>query len=349
MWLFIALSIFLFLILAAVILVFAYSKKVYAFFLGKRFDDDGTLHYFSCEDYADIGLTKREGNVISDGNELKYYIYENQSVSKKEYILFCHGLGAGHVQYMEEIAFFVKNGYQVFTYDVRGCLNSKGDGIGSFSSALMDMHNVLLFIESLSEFNDRPILLYGHSMGGFCVNNIPVFNHKNIIGGVSVASFNTVKNVFHDLVVKIGGKKSAVIAKLMTKEESNYYKQLGSLSSVESLKLVKYPMLMISGDKDQFIFYEKNHKVYESEFKDNPLFTFMTVEGRYHRANISLDATEYCNYVDKKIDEYNALNKKEKSKEKQKALYDSFDYRKMVEFDYEVMNKIIDFYQNCSK
>lgn len=331
------------------LLIAWYSKKVYAFFLGKRMEDDNTLHYFSCDDYKDINLTKREGNFDSDGNQLRYYIYENNNISKKEFIVFCHGWGAGHIQYMEEIAFFVKQGYQVFTYDVRGCLNSKGEAIESFSSALRDLHNALLFIETLKEFDDKTILLYGHSMGGFCVNNISLFNHKNIVGAVSVSSFNKVETLFHDMVVKLGGEKSVIIANFMTKEELKHNKELGVITSVESLKLVNYPMLMISGDEDRVVFHNANHKIYEEVFKDNPLFTFITVKGRYHRPNISLEATEYCAYVDKKIEEYNALKKNQKSLEKQKMLYDSFDYRKMVEFDYEVMNEIVKFYQKCSK
>ena len=178
----------LFILFCIIIYAFGNLIRLKGIGLGKRYDDNGTLHYFSVNDFEGLKIRKTEFN--NGKQNLQGYIYENEKVDKKAYIVLSHGLGAGHVQYMNEIAFFAKHGYQVFTYDVRGCYNSEGKSIGYFSNAILDLNAALKHINGLKEFNDRPIFLFGHSMGGYCVNNIGEFKGYNIKACVSLASFD---------------------------------------------------------------------------------------------------------------------------------------------------------------
>ena len=69
--------------------------------------------------------------------------------------------------------------------------------------------------------------------------------------------------------------------------------------------------------------------------KDN--VTYVTVENKRHRPNISDEATAYDELIEKDINE---LRSKKASHEDIKNYYDSIDYHKLVEFDEKVMNQI---------
>ena len=186
-------------------------------------------------------------------------------------------------------------------------------------------------------------------MGGFCVNNISHYEHPNIIGAVSMASFNDSKTLFDDIITRSISNQAILLSKIMTSIEHSYNKEISDISSLKSLENVTYPMLMISGDKDEVVYPKSNYELFKNKFEHSELFEFILMPDRGHRPNISISATEYCKEVDKKIAEFNKLPSKEKTEEHKKTLYQSFDYRKMVEFDMEVMNKVLNFYKKCKK
>lgn len=332
------------LLLALVILPVAFviaawicTDKIRRDLLSKRFDDDGTLHYFSCEDFS--GLKKREYSFYSGGNRLQGYLYFCEETTRKPLIVFSHGLGAGHIQYMSEIAFFAQRGYSVFTYDVRGCYRSEGSGIDYMSNALLDLDAALTFLEAEPEFASRPRVLMGHSMGGYCVNAVAAFAHPDIVGAVSMAGFDST----YTLIRGYAGKRAWPVAVCFRMQEKRKNGTAGSVSSMEALRKTSYPVLLISGDKDPLVAPEWNFDRIRDGLKGQSNLSFLVAEGRYHRPNLSLSAAEYDVSIHRKISRFNETHPDSAPEEEIRALYDSFDYRKLVEFDPEIMNRILEF------
>lgn len=312
-----------------------------------RMDDNKTLHYFNVKDYDNLEV--RSIDFLSDKNKLKGYFYQSNNTSKNALIILSHGLGAGHIQYMEEINFLTKNGYIVFTYDMRGCLNSSGKGIGSFINGVRDLNSAIEYVKNDPDFKDFPILLYGHSLGGFSVNN--VLRYQDVKGVVSLSSFNNSQSLFEVVFSGVNGisekeRKRYLNAILFI--EKLKFRKMYNISSLDALKNTEVPVLLISGTKDNIVPHKDNFLLYKKELSQKNNIEFLEVENRYHRPNISLSASEYDQEVNKKINEYNLKYEKEKAPEEEtRNLFDSFDYKKMVEFDESVNEVILDFYQRC--
>ena len=81
-------------------------------------------------------------------------------------MVLAHGLGGGAEGYLTQILYFVRQGYQVFSFDYTGYHLSGGKNSIGLPQALEDLDAALCFIESEKRFADLPVYLFGHSWGG---------------------------------------------------------------------------------------------------------------------------------------------------------------------------------------
>lgn len=81
-------------------------------------------------------------------------------------MIFIHGLGAHALFYKEWLCRFAEHGVAVFSFDMKGHGHSMGPRavIGSYQDIFALIDQSVEKVQML--FPDRPILLYGHSMGG---------------------------------------------------------------------------------------------------------------------------------------------------------------------------------------
>ena len=323
--------------------VFLLASAIRKSVLGKRMEDDGTLHYFSPEDF---GISCEETDFFSGKLRLKGYYYPAKEA--KALIVLSHGMGAGQRQYMKEIASFVKEGFAVFSYDARGCEKSEGKGIGFFSNAVSDLKAALDFVKTRPEMNAFPLLLYGHSMGAYCVNRV-LSTPYPIVGAVSVSSFDSSVSLIGDLLISFLGNKGKIVAWAMKVQEYLFCGKSSLKTSSESLKETEIPVLLISGDSDDIVPPEKNFRLYRRELSSCENIRFLEVEGRYHRPNLTREAADYDRKVNERISEMKTKYKKGMPDAVKRDLYDSFDYIKLVELDAEVQKEILNFYRESMK
>lgn len=104
--------------------------------------------------------------------------------------VFCiiHGLGEHSGRYHHLAEFLTENRISVFTFDLRGHGKSKGKrGHTSSHEILLDDVEELLKTARV-EYNDIPMLLYGHSLGGNIVANYILKRNTNELIGAIISS-----------------------------------------------------------------------------------------------------------------------------------------------------------------
>lgn len=120
----------------------------------------------------------------SGDNLLQGYVY---GVGQdRGLVVVAHGLGGGADSYLAQIAYFVDQGWCVFAYDATGSFDSEGKSTRGFPQGLLDLRAALDFIEGEGSLSSLPVLLFGHSWGGYAVANILHFGY-DIAGVVSVS------------------------------------------------------------------------------------------------------------------------------------------------------------------
>ena len=95
-------------------------------------------------------------------NRLEGYLWNEAGT--RGLLVFAHGMGTGVEYYLPEIRHFATQGYKVFAFEYSGYAGSTGHFYG-FPQAVFDLKSAIEFINDGS----LPLILLGHSMGGYAV------------------------------------------------------------------------------------------------------------------------------------------------------------------------------------
>ena len=333
-----ALAIIFTIILVLFILIYLLTNKIYNIAFGNR-QDKTFLHFFTHEDYEGLNIEPIEFK-STNNNTLRGNIYLYNYETYKGVVIFAHGFGVGHLQYTHEINHFAKLGFKVVTYDNTGSSKSDGDATGGLPQGIMDLKSCLDFVKTREDLKDYNKALCGHSWGGYSTINVLPFvqEEDHVLCAVAMgAPFNS-SEVLYEMLTRIS-KVFKVCGPFISMIDKNRYGQLAKMNTLASLENVDIDTLLIHGTKDHVISYDSNFKFVEDNFKKDNV-TFLTVENKRHRPNISDEATAYDEQMGK--DSLN-LQKRKATDEEMKTYYDSLDYHKLVEFDESVMNTIDEF------
>ena len=139
--------------------------------------------------YEDVsGYDRTQVNFKSGNNTLTGYIYGENN--QKGLVVISHGLGYGADDYLAQTLYFVDNGWRVFAFDNTGTYESQGQSESGLPQSVLDLDAALSYVESNTSLNKLPIMLFGHSWGGYAVAAVLNYNHP-ITAVVSISGFNS--------------------------------------------------------------------------------------------------------------------------------------------------------------
>lgn len=141
-------------------IAYAINKGVF----GSRHDKNPLLKYYTAEDF---GLNARQVDISCIKNKyIRGVIYKKEGVSpKEELVIFCHGMGPGHIAYTTEIAYFCNLGYTVLAPDYYGSGLSDGKSIRNINNGCDTVTKAIYYARE-SLVHTGKIFLVGHSWGG---------------------------------------------------------------------------------------------------------------------------------------------------------------------------------------
>ncbi|WP_109833196.1 alpha/beta hydrolase [Reichenbachiella versicolor] len=133
--------------------------------------------------------------IVRDGVQL--HIQEWLIGSPKAALIIVHGLGEHIGRYDHLAEYLNKNGISVFGFDLRGHGLSEGKKghTPSHDRMLDDVEEIMMYVRA--EYNDLPIFLFGHSMGGNIVANYILKKNVNELVGAIISSpwLRTIKKI----------------------------------------------------------------------------------------------------------------------------------------------------------
>ena len=111
----------------------------------------------------------------SGNTRLQGYLY---TVDKpRALMVVSHGLGGGADRYLSQIQLFIEQGLAVCSFDNTGSYDSEGTSTKGFPQAVQDLDAALNFVNVQPLLSSLPLLLYGHSWGGYAVANALKYPH----------------------------------------------------------------------------------------------------------------------------------------------------------------------------
>lgn len=302
------------------VLAFVLNKKVF----GARHDKNPLLKYYTAEDF-NLSATQVDISCVKN-QYVRGVIYKKDGVSpKNELVIFCHGMGPGHIAYTTEIAYFCNLGYTVLAPDYYGSGLSDGKNLKSNLSALKSVKAAIYYSKENLSFNKT--YLIGHSWGAYSA--LCAASDTGLVDAVvAMSAPDKSEKIMHNSLCR---RIPRFFANL-------WYPFLclvcGGDSAGKAADRIspKIPILLIHGDKDPLVPLEIS--AYAAA-KGDHVTKYLAKEKRHNPYNTVS--------AEKKLSELLKAMSKHKKGEVGEEFFKTFDYAASTEEDAEVMGEIARF------
>lgn len=336
------------LILAVLILPKPLAMSIYNDNFGKRFATYEPWAW-SMDDFD--GLSRDKYTFPSDkGQLLTGYKYYRDSENAKGLVVIAHGFGGGgHRSYMHIADYFASNGYWVFAYDATGNDESEGEAVGGLPQGIIDLDYALRFVKQEPAFSGLPIVLWGHSWGGYSVGSVTKL-HPDVKAAVIVSGFNESLDMIETEGRNIVGNIIDFVLPIFEKYEKKTFGEYASMSILDSLEATEVPVLFIHSEDDQMIPIAISFDRYYEKFSGEERFSFVRFEDRGHNyVFCSEDRKNYILEYNKGADAYKESMGELTEEMAAAYIEEHFDKHKGNELNSELMAQMLDLYNNSIK
>ncbi len=241
------------------------------------------------EDWHDVTFT------TSDGIELKgwYFLPDENAETYKNgaAILFVHGIAGNRLEFLDEAAILVENGYGALLFDLRNHGESGGDVTTMGLYEVRDVQAAFAFLIEQPEINPDRIAIYGMSMGGAtairAMARIP--EAKVLIAEAGYTSFST---VLDDGIRRITSHTGSPFTDLITWfSEREMDVDLSEVRPIDDIRTISpRPVLIIHGTDDPVVNVDHARQLFEKADEPKELYL---VEGGSHGGLLEVAGEEY--------------------------------------------------------
>ncbi|NCC64958.1 MAG: alpha/beta fold hydrolase [Spirochaetia bacterium] len=262
----------------------------------------------------------------SGKNNLQGYLYTVEN--PRALMVISHGLGGGADSYLSQIRFFIDQGLAVFAFDNTGSYDSEGKSTRGFPQSLVDLDAALSYISLQPELAKLPLLLFGHSWGGYAVANVLNYPH-DIQAVISVSGPSTAMDMIIEQGQRAMGNFIYSQYPFLWLYQHLLFGKAASLDAVTAINSSGIPFLIIHGIADEMIDYEGSALIARRENITNERVRFITAttESRNGHNNLfrSDDAISYIQEVNIRYRALYDSHNQDIPYEVKKAFYNEID------------------------
>ena len=326
----------------------ALANKSYSHAFGRveEASDDKFHTYITWKD-IDQNKYPRENVYFNSGdNKLQGFIYGGSN--NNGLVIMSQGLGNTADHYLKLIMFFVDKGWRVFSYNNTGVSGSEGDSVRGLTQSLFDLDAALNHIKNSNEFANLPVMLVGHSWGGFAVCTVLNYDHK-INAVVSFAGFNNGNEVINDLGAVTVGKIFNLVSNKIDDIENRLFGDVSKLTAVDGINKAGIPVLIVQSSDDDVITAKKTSIYAHRNGITNPNAEIVFFDGEnaagHEFVYCSKEQREYVNWAAASWKSYKGKNKKAVRNQWVKEV--NFDVFKANDLNAELMERINNIFYNA--
>ncbi len=237
---------------------------------------------------SDHAILRKEYTIdAGKGKKLQGYLYmkdlQYKDMNFNNLIVFSHGIGNGHIAYLEQIASLLDlHDTIVFAYDATGNGRSDGKATGGLPQGVKDLDTVLDFIENDPVLRYPSITLVGHSWGAYSAGSVLQY-HPEIKRAVLIAGFNASENMLKGYAQKYAGPVVYLMLPYVELYEMIKFGSYGNASIVRGCEQSSTAVTYVQALDDERVDPEKYGIRYlQKELSDDEDVTFIELESGGH-------------------------------------------------------------------
>ncbi|MDL2218284.1 alpha/beta hydrolase [Christensenellaceae bacterium OttesenSCG-928-M15] len=295
--------------------------------------------------YADVaGYERTQVGFPSGKNNLIGYVYGEEN--GKGLVVLAHGLGGGAESNTALTIALVDNGWRVFAYDCTGSYSSEGNGTEGLPQSALDLDAALNYAESQNW--DLPIMLYGHSWGGYAVAAVLDMGH-DISAAISVAGYASPDALLREQMQDMMGEFSTVAYPFGWFYQRMLFGEDAQWSAIDAINNSSVPIMIIHGAEDEMIRYDGAGIIAHRGEITNPNAVYVTrnAVGQNGHNNL-LGSLAAARYVEEKKAEYEIIQETyggEIPDDVRAGYYANIDKFLASELDVDLLGEMIAFYE----
>jgi len=324
------------------------ANKTYSYAFGRieEVSDDEFHTYMTWKDIDHTKYSRENVYFYSGENKLQGFVYGGSN--NNGLVIVSQGLGNTADHYLRIVMYFVDKGWRVFSYNNTGVSGSEGESVRGLTQSLFDLNAALAYIGNSNELSGLPIMLVGHSWGGFAVCTVLNYDHK-INAVASFAGFNNGNEVINDLGVERVGKIFNLVSRKIDDIESQLFGDVSKLTAVDGINKAGIPVIIVQSVDDDVISAAKTSIYAHRSSITNPNAEIIFLDGENAAGHefvfCSKEQREYISRAAASWKSYKAKNKK--AKRQQWAEENNFDVFKANELNMDLMERINTMFNNA--
>jgi pimeloyl-ACP methyl ester carboxylesterase len=303
------------------------------------------LTYFFWKDIDQVKYSREEVRFNSSGNKLQGFIYGKSN--NNGLVIISHGLGGTADCYFPMIMYFVDKGWYVFAYNNTGVSGSEGESIRGLTQSVIDLDSALKYAKNSRALNGLPVMLVGHSWGGYAVCAVLNYDH-NVKAVISFEGYNNGSDVFNELGRSEVGFLFGILKPQFWAIEKQLFGDTAKLTAIDGINKSGIPVMIVQSSDDDVIS-PKTTSIYAYRNKiTNPRVEIVYLDGEdaagHEFAFCSKGQREYMKWADSSWETYKSANSN--ASKLQWAEEIGFDKIKANELNMELMEWIDDLFNN---
>ena len=159
-------------------------------------------------------------------------------------LILAHGMGTGVGYHMPEVHHFTDEGYRVFSFEYSGYGKSTGHFYG-FPQAVSDLKSA---VESIDD-GALPVILLGHSMGGYAVCAVGQYLRRPVSAIVAYAPFYSSGEAIADMTRKLTGF-GRLLRLFVLPVQKVLFGRRHRCNGIDGLRAANVPALILQGSRD---------------------------------------------------------------------------------------------------
>lgn len=286
-------------IAALIVVVFAVTYRDYRkVFYVRGKEASGFYDYFFARH---PGLIKEPFSCPS-GKETLYGLSLRYEGRAKGLIVIMHGYGLNMEHYFPQAEYLARAGFRVVLFDGVGVGRSTGRSIRGLPQHVEDASAVLDFILSIPELAALPLLLYGHSSGGYAVCAVSCKKKYPVKAILSAAGYNDALGGMKATLRRRYGIAGLVLAlPLAVFLRTGFGWRSAGLTAVRGLKLADCPVLVVHSEDDPILPFKEHFEKIRKAAEGKENFQFLATRGENHNLGVPADVNDRVWQLGKQI------------------------------------------------